>query len=207
MSICEVVHVYEFLPSRRKTELCHYYQHFYDAACTLGAYHPLLYEKNLVKRMNLGSDQDIYNLGRVTLPGFSTFNCTPSTAHWEAGSCRRSDAVTEAYSSAVFLAPSLPATQSDSCFSLWTWEVSLQPQSHLQRNKAVAVTFAHAAGVSSRITQLHAVAPTACWLVSLLQAGCGSHDLGAFQHFAPTLHYSLCFLRNVHRFHTVINRL
>ncbi|XP_023685114.1 beta-galactoside alpha-2,6-sialyltransferase 1 isoform X1 [Paramormyrops kingsleyae] len=81
MSICEVVHVYEFLPSQRKTELCHYYQHFYDAACTLGAYHPLLYEKNLVKRMNLGSDQDIYNLGRVTLPGFSTFNCTPSTAH------------------------------------------------------------------------------------------------------------------------------
>ncbi|KAL7853814.1 hypothetical protein AOLI_G00206580 [Acnodon oligacanthus] len=76
MSICDVVHVYEFLPSRRKTELCHYYQRFSDAACTLGAYHPLLYEKNLVKRMNQGSDRDIYTHGRVTLPGFSTFNCT-----------------------------------------------------------------------------------------------------------------------------------
>uniref|UniRef100_A0A3Q3APY4 Beta-galactoside alpha-2,6-sialyltransferase 1 n=2 Tax=Kryptolebias marmoratus TaxID=37003 RepID=A0A3Q3APY4_KRYMA len=76
MSVCEVVHVYEFLPSRRKTELCHYYQHFYDAACTLGAYHPLLYEKNLVKRMNLGSDREIYMDGRVTLPGFSAMNCT-----------------------------------------------------------------------------------------------------------------------------------
>ncbi|XP_041864904.1 beta-galactoside alpha-2,6-sialyltransferase 1 isoform X2 [Melanotaenia boesemani] len=76
MSLCEVVHVYEFLPSRRKTELCHYYQRFYDAACTLGAYHPLLYEKNLVKRMNQGPDRDIYSHGRVTLPGFSTMNCT-----------------------------------------------------------------------------------------------------------------------------------
>nr|XP_057943150.1 beta-galactoside alpha-2,6-sialyltransferase 1 [Doryrhamphus excisus] len=76
MSVCEVVHVYEFLPSRRKTALCHYYQRFHDAACTLGAYHPLLYEKNLVKRMNQGPDSDIYKNGRVTLPGFSTLNCT-----------------------------------------------------------------------------------------------------------------------------------
>ncbi|XP_072318212.1 beta-galactoside alpha-2,6-sialyltransferase 1 [Eucyclogobius newberryi] len=76
MSLCEVVHVYEFLPSKRKTELCHYYQQFYDAACTLGAYHPLMYEKNLVKRMNRGTDRDIYQNGRVTLPGFSTLNCT-----------------------------------------------------------------------------------------------------------------------------------
>ncbi|XP_031176422.1 beta-galactoside alpha-2,6-sialyltransferase 1 isoform X2 [Sander lucioperca] len=76
MSLCDTVHVYEFLPSRRKTELCHYYQRFYDAACTLGAYHPLLYEKNLVKRMNQGSDRDIYTHGRVTLPGFRKLNCT-----------------------------------------------------------------------------------------------------------------------------------
>ncbi|XP_077361228.1 beta-galactoside alpha-2,6-sialyltransferase 1 isoform X2 [Festucalex cinctus] len=80
MSICEVVHVYEFLPSRRKTELCHYYQRFYDAACTLGAYHPLLYEKNLVKRMNQGPDSDIYAHGRVTLPGFSSLKCNATRA-------------------------------------------------------------------------------------------------------------------------------
>lgn len=79
MSLCEVVHIYEFLPSRRKTELCHYYQRFYDAACTLGAYHPLLYEKNLVKRMNQGPDRDIYIHGRVKLPGLSMINCTQAS--------------------------------------------------------------------------------------------------------------------------------
>lgn len=79
MSLCEVVHVYEFLPSRRRTELCHYYQRFFDAACTLGAYHPLLYEKNLVKRMNQGSDRDIVMHGRVKLPGLRTLNCTQTT--------------------------------------------------------------------------------------------------------------------------------
>ncbi|XP_006627561.3 beta-galactoside alpha-2,6-sialyltransferase 1 isoform X1 [Lepisosteus oculatus] len=81
MSVCEVVHLYEFLPSRRKTELCHYYQRFFDAACTLGAYHPLMYEKNLVKRMNRGTDKEIYQYGRVTLPGLATLNCTAPRVH------------------------------------------------------------------------------------------------------------------------------
>ncbi|KAG9346326.1 hypothetical protein JZ751_006637 [Albula glossodonta] len=81
MSLCDVVHVYEFLPSRRKTKLCHYYQSYYDEACTVGAYHPLLYEKNLVKRMNLGPDQDIYTHGRVTLPGLHTFTCHQGTSY------------------------------------------------------------------------------------------------------------------------------
>ncbi|XP_019721762.1 beta-galactoside alpha-2,6-sialyltransferase 1 [Hippocampus comes] len=80
MSLCDVVHVYEFLPSRRNTALCHYYQQFHDDACTLGAYHPLLYEKNLVKRMNQGSDDDIFNRGRVTLPGYSSLNCNTTHA-------------------------------------------------------------------------------------------------------------------------------
>ncbi|KAL7987126.1 hypothetical protein Chor_006045 [Crotalus horridus] len=52
MSLCELVHVYEFLPSQRQSNQCHYYQDFSDEACTLGAYHPLLFEKNLVRRMN-----------------------------------------------------------------------------------------------------------------------------------------------------------
>ncbi|XP_053504028.1 beta-galactoside alpha-2,6-sialyltransferase 1 isoform X2 [Ictalurus furcatus] len=82
MSLCDVVHVYEFLPSRRKTELCHYYQNFRDTACTMGAYHPLLYEKNLVKRMNQGFDKDIYNRGRVTLPGFNTYDLSLISGYW-----------------------------------------------------------------------------------------------------------------------------
>ncbi|KAI3366220.1 hypothetical protein L3Q82_010051 [Scortum barcoo] len=41
--------VYEFIPSVRRTDLCHYYERYHDDACTLGAYHPLLYEKLLIQ--------------------------------------------------------------------------------------------------------------------------------------------------------------
>ncbi|KAJ8003540.1 hypothetical protein DPEC_G00149410 [Dallia pectoralis] len=77
MSLCEEVHVYEYIPSLRQTDLCHYHERYYDAACTLGAYHPLLYEKLLVQRMNTASLQDLKTRGKVTLPGFSTFDCGP----------------------------------------------------------------------------------------------------------------------------------
>ncbi|XP_061547848.1 beta-galactoside alpha-2,6-sialyltransferase 2 [Phycodurus eques] len=75
MALCEQVHVYEFLPSARKTDLCHYYERYLDAACTLGAYHPLLYEKSLIQRINSGTEADLRTKGRVTLPGFRTFDC------------------------------------------------------------------------------------------------------------------------------------
>lgn len=74
MALCEEVHVYEYIPSVRQSDLCHYHEHYYDAACTLGAYHPLLYEKNLIRRINAGPESDLRN-GRVTLPGFSTIDC------------------------------------------------------------------------------------------------------------------------------------
>ncbi|KAK6483978.1 beta-galactoside alpha-2,6-sialyltransferase 1-like isoform X1 [Huso huso] len=76
MSLCDEVNVYEFLPSKRKSDICHYYQKFYNRACTMGAYHPLMYEKNLVKRMNQGTDHDIFHYGRVTLPGFRNIHCS-----------------------------------------------------------------------------------------------------------------------------------
>ncbi|XP_064832323.1 beta-galactoside alpha-2,6-sialyltransferase 2-like [Oncorhynchus masou masou] len=75
MALCEEVHVYEYIPSLRQTDLCHYHEGYYDAACTLGAYHPLLYEKSLVQRINTGPERDLKRKGRVTLPGFSTVNC------------------------------------------------------------------------------------------------------------------------------------
>ncbi|KAL7865805.1 hypothetical protein SRHO_G00110520 [Serrasalmus rhombeus] len=77
MSLCEEVHVYEYIPSLRQTDLCHYHERYYDAACTLGAYHPLLYEKMLVQRINSGSESDLKRKGKVTLPGFSTIHCDP----------------------------------------------------------------------------------------------------------------------------------
>lgn len=75
MALCEQVHVYEYIPSMRQTDLCHYHERYYDAACTLGAYHPLLYEKSLIQRLNTGTESDLRRRGRVTLPGLSTVDC------------------------------------------------------------------------------------------------------------------------------------
>ncbi|KAJ6667425.1 hypothetical protein lerEdw1_016546 [Lerista edwardsae] len=75
MSLCNEVHVYEYIPSVRQTDLCHYHELYYDAACTLGAYHPLLYEKLLVQRMNKGFQDDLYRKGKVILPGFRSVKC------------------------------------------------------------------------------------------------------------------------------------
>ncbi|XP_038576749.1 beta-galactoside alpha-2,6-sialyltransferase 2-like isoform X2 [Micropterus salmoides] len=75
MALCEKVHVYEYIPSMRQTDLCHYHERYYDAACTLGAYHPLLYEKSLIQRLNVGLERDLRRKGRVTIPGFSTVDC------------------------------------------------------------------------------------------------------------------------------------
>ncbi|XP_067889905.1 beta-galactoside alpha-2,6-sialyltransferase 2-like [Heterodontus francisci] len=76
MSLCDNVNIYEYIPSVRQTDLCHYHERYYDAACTLGAYHPLLYEKLLVQRMNKGMEADLYTKGKVILPGFSTTKCS-----------------------------------------------------------------------------------------------------------------------------------
>ncbi|XP_020861266.1 beta-galactoside alpha-2,6-sialyltransferase 1 isoform X2 [Phascolarctos cinereus] len=75
MSLCDKVDVYEFLPSKRKTDICYYYQRFFDSACTMGAYHPLLFEKNMVKHLNQGADEDIYLKGKVTVSGFRNVRC------------------------------------------------------------------------------------------------------------------------------------
>ncbi|KAF0871549.1 SIAT2 sialyltransferase, partial [Crocuta crocuta] len=75
MSMCSEVHVYEYIPSIRQTELCHYHELYYDAACTLGAYHPLLYEKLLVQRLNTGAQGDLHRKGKVVLPGLRAVRC------------------------------------------------------------------------------------------------------------------------------------
>ncbi|CAN0169824.1 unnamed protein product [Lampetra planeri] len=81
MWLCDEVSVYEFLPSRRRTDLCHYHEDYTDRACTEGAYHPLLYEKNLVKRLSTSSDHDLFWAGRATLPGLrrAMESCPPRT--------------------------------------------------------------------------------------------------------------------------------
>ncbi|XP_062988321.1 beta-galactoside alpha-2,6-sialyltransferase 1 [Elgaria multicarinata webbii] len=75
LNFCDEVDVYEFLPSKRQTDICHYYQKFFDQACTMGAYHPLLFEKNMVKHLNQGSNEDIFTFGKVTLTGLRNVQC------------------------------------------------------------------------------------------------------------------------------------
>ncbi|XP_046719694.1 beta-galactoside alpha-2,6-sialyltransferase 2b isoform X2 [Silurus meridionalis] len=76
MSLCEKLDIYEFIPSKRHTTLCHYYDHYHDVACTLGAYHPLFYEKLLIRRMTTVSLDEVVTKGKVTLPGFSQIDCS-----------------------------------------------------------------------------------------------------------------------------------
>ncbi|KAM9482395.1 beta-galactoside alpha-2,6-sialyltransferase 2b isoform 1-T2 [Clarias gariepinus] len=76
MSICEKVDVYEFIPSIRHTSLCHYYEQYHDFACTLGAYHPLFYEKLFIRTMSTVSLDELMTKGKVTLPGFSQITCS-----------------------------------------------------------------------------------------------------------------------------------
>ncbi|KAJ8397576.1 hypothetical protein AAFF_G00438520 [Aldrovandia affinis] len=68
MNLCEKISVYEFLPSHRKTDLCHYFQNIHDWQCTLGYYHPLIFEKKLVSRLNQGSQNDIQAYGKEFSP-------------------------------------------------------------------------------------------------------------------------------------------
>lgn len=75
MHLCDKVDVYEFLPSKRQTDVCHYFQKFFDQACTMGGYHPLLFEKNMVKHLNQGTDEDIFTHGKVTLNGLRNVQC------------------------------------------------------------------------------------------------------------------------------------
>ncbi|XP_073437398.1 beta-galactoside alpha-2,6-sialyltransferase 1-like [Dendrobates tinctorius] len=75
MNICDEVNVYEFLPSSRQTDRCYYYKRYFDAACTFGAYHPLIYEKNLFKKLNQGTEENIHKNGKVTLSGIRDLQC------------------------------------------------------------------------------------------------------------------------------------
>ncbi|KAG9494417.1 beta-galactoside alpha-2,6-sialyltransferase 1-like isoform X1 [Eleutherodactylus coqui] len=79
MNICDEVNVYEFLPSSRRTDLCYYYKRYFDTACTYGGYHPLIYEKNIIKKLNQGTVDNIYKNGKVTLPGIGDLQCSAPT--------------------------------------------------------------------------------------------------------------------------------
>lgn len=72
MTLCDQVDIYKFLPSKHETDLGCYHQQFFNSACTMGTHHPLLY---LVKCLYEGTGEDIYLLGKATLPGFWAIHC------------------------------------------------------------------------------------------------------------------------------------
>ncbi|KAL2087459.1 hypothetical protein ACEWY4_016287 [Coilia grayii] len=76
MALCDKVDVYEYIPSKRQTDICHYYDYQPNQACTLGAYHPLLSEKALIRRMTSSSESDIGVKGQLTLPGLRSLQCS-----------------------------------------------------------------------------------------------------------------------------------
>uniref|UniRef100_UPI00358FC18C beta-galactoside alpha-2,6-sialyltransferase 2 isoform X2 n=1 Tax=Myxine glutinosa TaxID=7769 RepID=UPI00358FC18C len=67
--LCDEVEAYEFLPSVRFTDLCHYHQNLWIRECSTGAYHPLLLEKRILRLLSISTPNDVYN-GRAAIHGF-----------------------------------------------------------------------------------------------------------------------------------------
>ncbi|XP_049887298.1 beta-galactoside alpha-2,6-sialyltransferase 2 [Pectinophora gossypiella] len=72
---CRRVRVFEYVPSARATRRCHYHSARDDAACTLGAWHPLAQEKALAERIRDNTDIDVFQRGFIDIPGFSSLSC------------------------------------------------------------------------------------------------------------------------------------
>ncbi|KAJ8734068.1 hypothetical protein PYW07_014619 [Mythimna separata] len=72
---CSRVRVFEYVPSARATRRCHYHALHDDAACTLGAWHPLAHEKTLAERIRDNPDVQVFQQGFIDVPGFGTVTC------------------------------------------------------------------------------------------------------------------------------------
>lgn len=75
MHHCQVVHVYEFIPSMRLTKRCHYYDNEENFGCTIGDWHPLAAEKLLALAMNVGEKLQVFSEGFITITGFGKLSC------------------------------------------------------------------------------------------------------------------------------------
>ncbi|GBP21350.1 Beta-galactoside alpha-2,6-sialyltransferase 2 [Eumeta japonica] len=72
---CGRVRVFEYVPSARATRRCHYYSPGGNAACTLGAWHPLAMEKAFAEKIRDNPDKEVFQLGYIDIPGFRTVVC------------------------------------------------------------------------------------------------------------------------------------
>ncbi|XP_035223147.1 beta-galactoside alpha-2,6-sialyltransferase 2-like isoform X2 [Stegodyphus dumicola] len=75
LQLCNIVDIYEYVPSMRLTKRCHYFDVHEDIGCTLGDWHPLASEKLLSLALNEGSDKDIFVTGKIKLSGFRKQVC------------------------------------------------------------------------------------------------------------------------------------
>ncbi|XP_047035147.1 beta-galactoside alpha-2,6-sialyltransferase 2 [Helicoverpa zea] len=72
---CARVRMLEYVPSARATRRCHYHAPHADAACTLGAWHPLAHEKTVAERMRDNDDIQVFQKGVIDVPGFRSIVC------------------------------------------------------------------------------------------------------------------------------------
>lgn len=75
LNFCNIVDIYEYVPSMRLTKRCHYFDVHEDIGCTLGDWHPLASEKLITLVLNEGSDKDIFVTGKVVVSGFKRQIC------------------------------------------------------------------------------------------------------------------------------------
>lgn len=69
MKMCTTIDIYEYIPSIRVTNKCHYYDDTQNKGCTFGDWHPLATEKLFVLAINEGNGFDQVIKGKVTIKG------------------------------------------------------------------------------------------------------------------------------------------
>ncbi|XP_053212023.1 beta-galactoside alpha-2,6-sialyltransferase 2-like [Panonychus citri] len=69
LRLCSYVYAYEYIPSIRMTENCHYYDNTTGLGCTFGDWHPLATEKLYALHLNTASDYDLAINGRMRTRG------------------------------------------------------------------------------------------------------------------------------------------
>ncbi|XP_070538667.1 beta-galactoside alpha-2,6-sialyltransferase 2-like [Ptychodera flava] len=69
--LCDTVNVYGYIVPGNFTLMCHYY----DKRCSWGRWHPVEFEKSVVRRMNVGKEEEITKKARISLPGLRSLKC------------------------------------------------------------------------------------------------------------------------------------
>jgi hypothetical protein len=84
LHMCDTVHAFEFVPSKTRNPglsvRCRYYQPIHrmmrvsegNKTCDVygsGRWHPMSAEKSILYQLNVGSDDEVFGEGYLTLPG------------------------------------------------------------------------------------------------------------------------------------------